>query len=166
MPQQGKYLRIINDSFSQGQMQVIFHGFAASIIVNVEMGDAAVLVHGRNDVGRPQQRGRQGRRRKMAVSLKGKDMLTLRDWSAEEIWQVLKTAEQLKMYRKMGQPYQPLLGKSLAMIFTKPSTRTRTSFEAGATIIRTPCLTRRPRMTDAAEARSLRRPLVHVPTKT
>jgi len=67
----------------------------------------------------------------MAVNLKGKDMLTLRDWSTEEIWQVLKTAEQLKMFRKIGHVYQPLQGKALAMIFTKPSTRTRVSFEAG-----------------------------------
>ena len=67
----------------------------------------------------------------MAVNLKGKDMLTLRDWTTEEIWQVLKTAEQLKMFRKIGHCYQPLQGKALAMIFTKPSTRTRVSFEAG-----------------------------------
>jgi ornithine carbamoyltransferase len=69
----------------------------------------------------------------MAVNLKGKDLLTLYDWSAEEIWQVLKTAEHLKMLRHMGQPCQPLAGKTLAMIFAKPSTRTRVSFEAGVT---------------------------------
>lgn len=67
----------------------------------------------------------------MAVNLKGRDMLTLRDWSTEEIWQVLKTAEQLKMFRKIGHTFEPLRGKTLAMIFTKPSTRTRVSFEAG-----------------------------------
>lgn len=67
----------------------------------------------------------------MAVNLKGKDLLTLRDWTPEQIWQVIKTAEQLKMVRKMGQEYRPLQGKTLAMIFTKPSTRTRVSFEAG-----------------------------------
>ncbi len=67
----------------------------------------------------------------MAVNLKGKDLLTLRDWTPEQIWQVIKTAEQLKMVRKMGQDYRPLQGRTLAMIFTKPSTRTRVSFEAG-----------------------------------
>ena len=67
----------------------------------------------------------------MAVDLKGKDLLTLRDWSAEQIWQVLKTAEHLKMLNKTGQSSTPLAGKTLAMIFTKPSTRTRVSFEVG-----------------------------------
>ncbi|MDP2873334.1 MAG: ornithine carbamoyltransferase [Bacillota bacterium] len=69
----------------------------------------------------------------MAVNLKGKDLLTLHDWSSEEIWQVLKTAEHLKRLRHMGQRFEPLSGKTLAMIFAKPSTRTRVSFEAGVT---------------------------------
>lgn len=69
----------------------------------------------------------------MAVNLKGKDLLTLYDWSAEEIWQVLETAGHLKTLRYTGQSYEPLKGKTLAMIFAKPSTRTRVSFEAGVT---------------------------------
>jgi ornithine carbamoyltransferase len=69
----------------------------------------------------------------MAVILKGKDLLTLGDWTAEEIWQVIKTAEHIKMLRYTGQRYEPLAGKTLAMIFAKPSTRTRVSFEAGVT---------------------------------
>jgi len=67
----------------------------------------------------------------MAVDLNGKDLLTLRDWTAEQIWQVLRTAEHLKMMHLTGQPCRPLAGKTLAMIFTKPSTRTRVSFEVG-----------------------------------
>jgi ornithine carbamoyltransferase len=69
----------------------------------------------------------------LAADLKGKDLLTLGDWSAEQIWQVLRTAEHLKMCQYMGQPNEVLNGKTLAMIFTKPSTRTRVSFEAGMT---------------------------------
>ncbi len=65
----------------------------------------------------------------MAVKLKGKDLVTLRDWSTEQIWQVFKTAEMIKQMQYTGQPYQPLKGKTLGMIFTKPSTRTRVSFE-------------------------------------
>lgn len=69
----------------------------------------------------------------MAIDLKGKDLLSLRDWSAEEIWQVLKTAEYLKMCHYAGKENEVLKGKTLAMIFTKPSTRTRVSFEVGMT---------------------------------
>lgn len=69
----------------------------------------------------------------MAVNLKGKDLLSLRDWSAEEIWEVLQTAEYLKICRYAGRPVELLSGRTLAMIFTKPSTRTRVSFEVAMT---------------------------------
>ncbi len=58
-----------------------------------------------------------------------KDLLSLKDLSAEEIWGILKTAEHLKQEFKAG-IVQPLLkNKTLAMIFQKPSLRTRVSFE-------------------------------------
>lgn len=69
----------------------------------------------------------------MAVSLKGKNILTLRDLTTEEIWQLVKTAETLKMEKLRGQRNQVLAGKSLGMIFQKPSLRTRVAFEVGMT---------------------------------
>ncbi|MDN4523680.1 ornithine carbamoyltransferase [Fictibacillus fluitans] len=61
-------------------------------------------------------------------SLKGKHLLTLADWSTEDIQQILNYAIQLK---KEKQPKQLLAGKTLGMIFEKSSTRTRVSFEVG-----------------------------------
>ncbi|HAI20521.1 MAG TPA: ornithine carbamoyltransferase [Clostridiales bacterium UBA8153] len=65
----------------------------------------------------------------MAVFMKGKDLVTLHDWTSEEIWQTIRTAELIKTMSYTGQPYTPLTGKTLGMVFTKPSTRTRVSFE-------------------------------------
>ncbi|MCK6256727.1 ornithine carbamoyltransferase [Fictibacillus sp. KIGAM418] len=62
------------------------------------------------------------------TSLTGKDLLTLADWKADEIKQILHYAIQLK---KEKQPKQLLAGKTLGMIFEKSSTRTRVSFEVG-----------------------------------
>ncbi|KSU84833.1 ornithine carbamoyltransferase [Fictibacillus enclensis] len=62
------------------------------------------------------------------TSLKGKHLLTLADWTSEEIEQILNYAIQLK---KEKQPKQLLAGKTLGMIFEKSSTRTRVSFEVG-----------------------------------
>ena len=58
-------------------------------------------------------------------------LLTLQDWSADEILQTLSLALQLKVKQKAGEAHPLLAGKSLAMIFTKSSTRTRVSFEVG-----------------------------------
>lgn len=65
----------------------------------------------------------------MAVSLRGRDFISLHDFSTEEIWQFLETARMLKLRQKAGLQDRPLVGKTLGMIFTKPSTRTRVSFE-------------------------------------
>ncbi|UOE77093.1 ornithine carbamoyltransferase [Parageobacillus thermoglucosidasius] len=67
------------------------------------------------------------------VSLKGKDFLTLIDISTEDIYDLLALAEELKQKQLAGQSHAPLAGKTLAMIFEKPSTRTRVSFEVGMT---------------------------------
>lgn len=67
----------------------------------------------------------------MAITMKGKSLTTLIEWSREEIEQVLETAVHLKMKKKMGEPHPLLAGKTLAMIFQKPSLRTRVSFEVG-----------------------------------
>ncbi len=67
----------------------------------------------------------------MVVSLAGRDMLCLQDYTREEIETILKTAEMMKIWKKIGQPHRVLEGKTLGMIFQKPSTRTRVSFEVG-----------------------------------
>jgi len=63
--------------------------------------------------------------------LKGKDCLALADFSAEQIKWLLAHALTLKKMQKEGKPHPYLAGKVLGMIFEKPSTRTRVSFEAG-----------------------------------
>ena len=60
-----------------------------------------------------------------------KHLLTLQDYSEDDILQVLSFALKLKKMQKAGQPHKLLEGKSVAMIFTKSSTRTRVSFETG-----------------------------------
>ena len=69
----------------------------------------------------------------MAINLKGRSLVSLKDLSAEETRQILKTAEALKRGYGSGERPTPLAGKTLAMIFQKPSLRTRVSFEAGMT---------------------------------
>ncbi len=60
-----------------------------------------------------------------------KHMLRLSDYTPDEIFQVLALALKLKHYQKNKQEHKLLKDKVLAMIFTKSSTRTRVSFEAG-----------------------------------
>ena len=67
------------------------------------------------------------------MNMKGKHLLTLHDFTTEEIWQILHTAERLKLQRLIGEPQPLLQGKTLGMIFQKPSLRTRVSFETGMT---------------------------------
>ena len=69
----------------------------------------------------------------MAVSLKGRSLVSLKDFSSEEVLQVIRTADTLKLERYRNQPHPVLAGKTLAMIFMKPSLRTRVSFETGMT---------------------------------
>jgi len=63
--------------------------------------------------------------------LKGRDFLSLKDFSKEEIKEMIDLAVELKGYHKQGVRKEMLAGKTLAMIFQKSSTRTRVSFEAG-----------------------------------
>lgn len=65
------------------------------------------------------------------VNLKGKNFLSLQDFSPEELRFLLETAKDLKKKLKRGESHDVLKGKSLAMIFQKPSLRTRVSFEVG-----------------------------------
>lgn len=63
--------------------------------------------------------------------LKGRDFLTLADFTSEEITQLIENAIELKKLQKQGIPHHYLKGKTLGMIFEKSSTRTRVSFEVG-----------------------------------
>ncbi|MED3726596.1 ornithine carbamoyltransferase [Priestia filamentosa] len=65
------------------------------------------------------------------VNVKGKSLLTLLDWSKEEIEAVLQKGIELKKERKEGKLNTSLNGQTLGLIFEKSSTRTRVSFEAG-----------------------------------
>ncbi len=67
----------------------------------------------------------------MAIHMKGRSLASLYDLTREEIEQILKTSELLKLQSHRGQEHPLLKGKTLAMIFEKPSTRTRISFEVG-----------------------------------
>ncbi len=60
-----------------------------------------------------------------------KHLLKLSDLSKEEIIEILDLADKLKKERKEGIDHPILKGKTLGMIFTKSSTRTRVSFETG-----------------------------------
>lgn len=66
------------------------------------------------------------------VNLKGRNFLTLRDYSAEEIEYLLDLAAKLKKMKKDGVTDKCLEGKNVALIFEKTSTRTRCSFEVAA----------------------------------
>lgn len=60
-----------------------------------------------------------------------RDFLHITDFSAAEIMETLDLARELKMRFKMRDDYRPFRGRTLAMIFAKPSSRTRISFETG-----------------------------------
>ncbi len=63
--------------------------------------------------------------------LSGRDCLTLAEFSPEEARHVLDEAVRIKTLQKSRIPYRPLRGRTLAMVFQKPSNRTRVSFEVG-----------------------------------
>ncbi|MBO8169438.1 MAG: ornithine carbamoyltransferase [Thermoanaerobacteraceae bacterium] len=65
------------------------------------------------------------------VELRGKDFLSLSDFSPAEIDYLINLAMELKDLQRKGEPHHFLRGKVLAMIFEKNSTRTRVSFETG-----------------------------------
>lgn len=60
-----------------------------------------------------------------------KDFISIHDLSAQEVAAILKLAADLKQKQKKSIKHEYLWAKSLAMIFEKPSTRTRVSFEIG-----------------------------------
>jgi len=74
------------------------------------------------DLSQPRRAGFQGR-----------DFISLADYDREDLYFLLDTAEELKRAQGRRAPHRVLEGKSLGMLFAKPSTRTRISFETGMT---------------------------------
>lgn len=66
------------------------------------------------------------------MNLKGRDFLTLLDYTPEEIAYLVDLAAELKAKKKAGVLHNVLRGKNVALIFEKTSTRTRCSFEVAA----------------------------------
>ena len=61
---------------------------------------------------------------------KGHHFLHIDDFSKEELWAMLETSQKVKAKLKAGdESFKPFAGKTMAMVFTKPSMRTRVSFE-------------------------------------
>jgi ornithine carbamoyltransferase len=67
----------------------------------------------------------------ISAQLKGRDFLRVNDWEADELLLVLDLADRLKARQRERIEHRHLEGRSLGMIFQKPSTRTRVSFEVG-----------------------------------
>ena len=65
------------------------------------------------------------------MGLKHKDLLSIHDLSVGEVALILDVAKKLKKMQKNGVPHEYCKGKTLAMLFSKASTRTRVSFETG-----------------------------------
>jgi len=69
--------------------------------------------------------------RQASPSAVGKDLLTVHEIPRSQIAHLIRLAEKFKSMRRCGVPYQRLVGATLGLVFEKPSTRTRVSFEAG-----------------------------------
>src|SRR5688500_3051997 len=82
-----------------------------------EPGDAAV----RGELGPCGIRGR----------LRGRSVLADTDLAPDELDELLRTAARLKGMRQRREPHTYLSGKTLALLFQHPSTRTRTAFQVG-----------------------------------
>ena len=63
------------------------------------------------------------------MNLKGRDLLTVLDYTEEELVYVLDVAKRLKLMKKEGLEHKFLSGKNIAILFEKDSTRTRCAFE-------------------------------------
>ena len=68
----------------------------------------------------------------MPVNLKGRHLLTLKDFTPEEIRYMLDLAHELKTKKRLGIRNKMLEGKNIVLLFDKTSTRTRCAFEVAA----------------------------------
>ena len=66
------------------------------------------------------------------MNLKGRNFLTLKDFTPEEITYLIDLSAELKAKKKAGELHEYYKGKNIALIFEKTSTRTRCSFEVAA----------------------------------
>jgi ornithine carbamoyltransferase len=66
------------------------------------------------------------------MNLKGRHLLTLLDYTTDEIQYLINLAARLKKEKKEGIPHKVLTNKNVVLLFQKDSTRTRCAFEAGA----------------------------------
>ena len=64
----------------------------------------------------------------MSINFKGKSFLTIKDFTQEELKEIIDLGERLKLDHYAGKDEKLLDGKSIGVIFEKPSTRTRISF--------------------------------------
>lgn len=60
-----------------------------------------------------------------------KDLISIADLDSSAIWKIFQLTDTIMERDKAGDDYRPLSGKSIALLFLKPSTRTRVSFEVG-----------------------------------
>jgi ornithine carbamoyltransferase len=67
----------------------------------------------------------------VSESLRGRHFTRVADWSGDELESVLDLADELKELQRRREEHHLLPGRALGMIFQKPSTRTRVSFEVG-----------------------------------
>jgi len=68
----------------------------------------------------------------MPVNLKGKNFITLKDFTTEEIQYLLDLSKDLKSKKRTGSKEKALEGKNVVLLFEKASTRTRCAFEVAA----------------------------------
>ena len=68
----------------------------------------------------------------MSLNLRGRSLLTLEDYSSDEIQLIIETAKEYKEMKRAGVPHATLRGKSIVLLFAKDSTRTRCAFEVAA----------------------------------
>src|SRR6476660_10563522 len=68
----------------------------------------------------------------VAAALRGRHLLTFDDYTAEEIGYLVDLAGELKAAKRAGTEEQKLVGREIALIFEKDSTRTRCAFEVAA----------------------------------
>ena len=85
-----------------------------------------------HDLSGPSRRLRGGQRMSTMIDLRGRNLLTLNDYSKDEIVYLLDLAAELKAAKREGREERRLNGKNIALIFEKDSTRTRCAFEVAA----------------------------------
>ncbi len=72
----------------------------------------------------------------MPINLRGRSLLTLKDFTPEEVKYLLELSKDLKAKKRMGIKGDLLKGKNIVLLFEKTSTRTRCAFEVAAKILR------------------------------